>query len=236
MSKIELSLKVPKTLSDITLGQYQEYMAVVKLNQEDANATDFLNKKALEIFCGLELKESYNLPLKSFLGILEHLNAIFSTDTPLKRHFTFRDPEGKEQLMGFIPNIEKMTFGEYVDANTYFEDWANMHKLMAVLFRPVKMISGERYQIRDYEGTATYGEAMKSMPVDIAIGARVFFYRLSMKLARGTLKSLENQPELYAKSKEILPNGGDGIQAYMLLQEEMLQELMKQQRFHSVRQ
>lgn len=235
MSNIELQIKVPKTLSDVSLGQYQEYMSVVKSNEEDSNAADFLNKKALEIFCGLELKESYNLPLKSFLGILEHLNTIFSADTPLKRHFTFRNPEGVDQLMGFIPNLEKMTFGEYIDASNYFTDWANMHKLMAVLFRPVKIISAERYQIRDYQGSSMYGEAMKEMPLDIALGAQVFFYRLSMKLARGTLKFLENHQELLNKSKEILPNGGDGIQAFMLSQEEMLQDLIRHQRFHSVK-
>lgn len=234
--KVELTLKVPKTLSDITLGQYQEYMSVVAMNKdEDEGTVEFLNKKALEIFCGVELKDAYNLPLKTFINVLEHINTIFKEDTPLVRHFKFKDPDGVEQLMGFIPNLEKMSFGEYVDANGYFNKWEDAHKLMAVLFRPVKIVSGERYQIREYEGTSTYAEAMREMPISIVFGAKVFFYRLSTRLVNATLNSLKKDPELYAKSKEILPNGGDGIQAFMHSQEEMLQELMRQQRFHSVR-
>ena len=235
MSKVELSLSVPKTLGDIKLSQYQEYVKVLEMN-EDAKDTeegaDFLNKKALEIFCGLELKDSYNVPLKTFMFALEHINTIFKAETPLKRHFKFKDINGKEQLMGFIPNLENMSFGEYVDANTYFNTWEDAHKLMAVLFRPVRMLSGERYKIEEYKGSSVYGEAMKEMPLDIVFGAKVFFYRLSMKLARGTLKSLEKNPELLDKSKGILPKDLDGIQAFMRSQEVMLEELMRRQRFH----
>ena len=134
--------------------------------------------------------------------------------------------------MGFIPNLENMSFGEYVDANNYFNKWEDAHKLMAVLFRPVRMVSGERYKIEEYKGTSVYGEAMKEMPLDIVFGSKVFFYRLSMKLARGTLRFLEKNPELLDKSKGILPNDLDGIQAFMHSQEVMLEELMRQQRFH----
>lgn len=234
---VELSIRIPKTLSDVKLGQYQEYMKVLKMNEaavDDPEAYDFLNKKALEIFCGLELKDSYKIPLKEFMVVLEHIQRIFSEPTPLQRHFKFRDLNKIEQLMGFIPNLETMTYGEYVDANNYFNDWDNAHKLMAVLYRPVRMLSGEKYRIDDYEGTTVYGDAMREMPLDIVFGAKLFFYRLSSKLAKGILKSLKNQEELSSKSKEILQKNGDGIQAFTHLQEETLDELMRQQRFHSI--
>ena len=236
---VELKIRVPKTLSDIKLGQYQEYAKVLKMNEDAGDspeASEFLNKKALEIFCGLELKDSYKIPLKDFMVILEHIQRIFDQPTPLQRHFKFMDLNKIEQLMGFIPNLETMTYGEYVDANNYFNDWDNAHKLMAVLYRPVRILSGEKYRIDDYEGTSVYGDAMREMPLDIVFGAKVFFYRLSTKLAKGILKSLENQEELSSKSKEILQKNGGGIQAFMHLQEETLEELMNQQRFHSITQ
>ena len=231
--KVELTLKVPKTLADITLGQYQEYVNVLKMNkdaEDTPEATDFLNKKALEIFCGIELKDSYNLPLKSFMFALEHINNLFKKEPDFKKHFTFRDANGKDQLMGFIPNLEEMSVGEYVDANNYFNDWEDAHKLMAVLYRPVRLMSKELYQIEEYKGTSVYAEAMKETPLDIFFGAKVFFYRLSIKLANYTLNSLaKEEGGLSSKSREILLKNGDGILAFMHSQEVMLRELTRQQ-------
>ena len=35
---------------------------------------------------------------------------------------------------GFIPNLDDMSFGEYVDLDTYIGDWQNIHRAMAVLY------------------------------------------------------------------------------------------------------
>ena len=54
MVKVELS--VPSNLESIELWQYQKYMGVVEINK-DQEATEFLNLKLVEIFCGVSLKE-----------------------------------------------------------------------------------------------------------------------------------------------------------------------------------
>ena len=54
MSRVKLSLTIPNRLSDITLEQYQKYAKVLEgIDKEGEDASDFLNLKALEIFCGL---------------------------------------------------------------------------------------------------------------------------------------------------------------------------------------
>lgn len=246
MTKIKLKLTIPRTLSDITLGQYQDYMKVVdevkKGKKEDETLSsgeiEWLNKKTLQIFCGVELKETYNIPLTAFMAALEQVERCFSENTPLVREWVIRDSNGVEQAMGFIPNLEKMTFGEYVDLDGMLGDWSQMHNAMAILYRPIRYKSKELYRVEEYKGKETldtYGDVMKLMPVNIALGAVVFFYRLGAKLLDATMSYLENQPEVSSHFKETLPNGGDGIRASLRLQTATLLNLMRFQRFHSVK-
>ena len=64
MAIIELELKVPQKLEAIKLRQYQEYLKIQKDNKDTEDNGNFLNSKCIQIFCGLTLKESYNLPVK----------------------------------------------------------------------------------------------------------------------------------------------------------------------------
>jgi hypothetical protein len=246
MSKVRLKLTIPRTLADITLGQYQDYMKVVdevkKGKKEDEELSsgeiEWLNKKTLQIFCGVELKETYNVPLTAFMAALEQVERCFAQDTPLVRDWIIKDINGVEQRMGFIPDLEKMSFGEYVDLDGFLGDWSQMHKAMAILFRPVRYASKELYRIEEYKGKETldtYADVMKLMPVNIALGAVVFFYRLGAKLLDATMSYLENQPEVSSHFRETLPNGGAGIRASLHLQMETLLDLMRLRRFHSVK-
>jgi len=82
-----------------------------------------------------------------------------------------------------------MTLGEYIDLDTYFGDWDNMHKAMSVLYRPVTKEKNDLYNIEDYDGTK-YSDVLKSMPLDVVLGSIVFF--LSFKQ-----RTIDNYPELF---------------------------------------
>jgi len=64
----------------------------------------------------------------------------------------------------FIPNLDDITNGEYVDLDTYIPDWDEMHKAMAVLFRPVIQNLKDKYIIEDYKGSAKYSDDMLDLP------------------------------------------------------------------------
>ena len=72
----KFTLEVPKELSAITLQQYQKYLKVMEGN-EDAEDTEFINLKVLEIFCVVTMKEAYKLPLSEFSFIINHIVEIF---------------------------------------------------------------------------------------------------------------------------------------------------------------
>ena len=132
-----------------------------------------------------------------------------------------------EVEFGFIPNLDKITMGEYIDLNNYFEDIATLNKAMAVLFRPIhkSFKNREKYLISSYEGTEFFSNVMKDMPLGIALGAKVFFYRLGMKLSKDILNSsrlLMEEETLSEEENNLLMKNIDGIKNFTRLQEEML--------------
>jgi len=234
MAIIELELKVPQKLEAIKLRQYQEYLKIQKENEDAEDAANFLNSKCIQIFCGLTLKESYNLPVKMFDGVLQQIGKCFEEPTPLIKEFSMTGSNGVEVSFGMIPSLDEMTFGEYVDLENFMSDWDNMHKAMSVLYRPITFNKNGKYLIEDYDGTDKYWEVMKDAPVNVALGAMVFFYRLGKKLSKYTMDYLllqQNQKGASMQEKDLERNG-DGINQFMLSLEKTYQELIKSQRFH----
>jgi hypothetical protein len=233
MAIVELELRVPQKLKAIKLRQYQEYLKIQKENEDVEDNGNFLNSKCIQIFCGLTLKESYNLPVKMFDGVLQQIGRCFEEDTPLIKEFSMTGSNDVEVSFGMIPALDEMTFGEYVDLESFISDWSNMHKAMAVLYRPITFNKNGKYLIEDYDGSDKYWEVMKDAPVNVALGAMVFFYRLGKKLSKYTMDYLQHQQTLQdSKQDKDLEKSGDGISQFTHLLEEKYQELMKLQRFH----
>lgn len=232
MSKtIQLELSIPQRLADIKLEQYQKYIKVLdSIDKEAEDSADFINLKALEIFCGLQLKESYKLPMKSFEAVLEAIANCLQEPTPLVKRFWFRGSNKTEVEFGMIPDLNNISFGEYIDLDRYISDWSQMHKAMAILFRPITAKKGEFYEIEEYEGSDKYAGYMLHMPANVAIGALVFFYRLGMKLSKHTMDSSlsEMTPEQRQQvESRFLEANGVGINHFMHSLEGMLQSLTK---------
>lgn len=229
--EIELEFSIPEGLSDITLEEYQRYVSVVNnTDLEDPENNDFVNLKALEVFCGLELKQSYKLPMSYFEEVLNQVYTCLNEDTPLIKRFWFRGSNGEEVEFGMIPDLQNISFGEYIDLENYISDWKNMHKAMAVLFRPITAHAKDMYDIEEYEGSKKYAHYMKHMPVNVTLGAVVFFYRLGMKLSKHTTNySLlqMTKDQLSRVENKLLERNGVGINQFMLLQEEMYSNLSK---------
>ena len=209
---MELKVIVPTALSEITLDQYQRF---ARLEGDE----EFLTHKMLEIFCGVPLADLPNVKFASVANVMRHINTMFSEKPTLKTEFTIG-----EETYGFIPNLEDITFGEYVDLDNYMGDLQELHKTMAVLYRPITNRIGKRYAIEPYESAAKYSASMKDAPMDVVMGASVFFWRLGNELLLATLTSLEKERTSTPQS----PNSeesGDGILPSISLLKEMLQDL-----------
>lgn len=234
MSRIDLT--IPFSLGQITLGQYQDYLKILeKWDKEDET---YLKLKILQIFCKMSASDVQKIKLSDFDDTIQHINDLFDTTTDkLINRFKMvgSDGEGGERTVefGFIPKLDDISFGEYIDLESYIGKWESMHKAMAVLFRPVAKESRGFYLIEDYGGSSKYSEAMRDMPVDVALSATVFFYRLGIKLQTYTLdylakETLKEGVQQASKPTSLL--SGDGISQYIRSLKEMSEELMKLQK------
>jgi hypothetical protein len=221
-----IEIEVPTSLEDITLGQYQHYLKILDQNEgEDAN--DFINKKLVEIFCNIKLNEVDSIPLVDFNRILEVLEEAFKEKFSLIRHFELGEVE-----MGFIPKLDDMSLGEYVDVEASITDWQNIHKAMGVLYRPVNFKSKDKYTIAPYKPNDDMQEWMKQMPLSAVMSCMVFFYDLGTELSIASLAYLEMEMkrDKTSRLKEALEESGVGISQFMDSLKETSQSLTKLQK------
>jgi hypothetical protein len=216
---MKLELTIPTHLNEIKLLQYQKFLKIAKENEE----SEFLHQKMVQIFCGIDLKEVANIKRKDVSSITSNLGNLFNTNHKLIQRFKIGGAE-----FGFIPNLDDITQGEYVDLDSYITNWDEMHKAMAVLYRPITNKMGDKYLIEEYSGSITYSDVMKHAPLDVVLGAVVFFYHLGNELLKSTLTYLEEkQMKTDIASKHNLAKDGDGTLRSMLLLRETLEDLMK---------
>jgi hypothetical protein len=220
---MKTEIVIPTSLSEIPLKSYQEFMKVV----DKSNDEEFIGQKTIEIFCGLKMKDVVKVKWSDVKSLTLHLNEIFKAKPKFQATFKIQDTE-----FGFIPNLEDMTFGEYIDLESNISNVETFHKAMAVMYRPItKKVKG-RYEIFEYKGTDEFSEVMKYAPLNVVLGATVFFSTLGSDLVQHTLTSLEKEiqknPKIMTLAKERnLINDGDGTIQSMRFLKETLQSLMK---------
>ena len=226
----DFKINIPDSLRDITLGQWQEYIDIYDKNKDD-DSSDFLDRKMLEIFCGVNLQHIDLLGLNVYEDAINHVSNILNSKADLVSTFDLKGTDGVIAHFGMIPNLDKMSYGEFIDLEKYIFVEKDMHKAMAVMYRPIKFQSKEKYLIHDYKGTEYLAEVMKSTPLDVAFGVRVFFYRLATKLGTytmvSTLKDLQTKQE--GRVDEHSVKSGESIKQYIHSLEKMSEELEKLQ-------
>lgn len=219
---MKVDIYVPSSISEIPLCHYQEFLKL----QATSNDQEFIAQKMVEIFCGLQLKDVVKLKVTSVNELIVHFTKIFKEKPKFKPTFKIGDVE-----FGFIPNLENITFGEYVDLENYLSKWEDFHKAMAVMYRPITIRKEDKYEIMEYTGAAAFSEGMKFAPMDVAISASVFFWTLGKELLNATLDYLTN--ELKTNEKEFqtlahelnLGKSGAGIVQFTDSLKEILQNM-----------
>ena len=223
---MKLAITIPTDLSEIKLSQYQKFLNIVEQNEE----SDFLHHKMIEIFCNVELKYVNQFKHKQIIQIVTTINNLFDKIPPFKNKFTLNGIE-----YGFIPNLDDISQGEYMDLDNYIVDIANLHRSMAVMFRPIKTKLKDKYIIEPYAGSDMYAEKMLDAPLDVVLASRVFFYHLGRELLKSTLIYLEGNPQIQSiLTPHNSENDGAGTHPFMRLLKEMSGDLMKSPNFRLI--
>jgi hypothetical protein len=179
---MKVDINIPDSLAEVTLEQYQKYLKIQNENKDEK----FLAVKMIEIFCGLRGDHVLMMRATDIQSIVNILTDMLNDTPKLVTQFKMK---GKQY--GFIPKLEDMSFGEYIDLDTFMGDWDNMHRAMNVLYRPITDQYGDKYAIEEYQVDSV--EQMKGMPMNAVLGSILFFYNLGMDLSRTMLNSLESK-------------------------------------------
>lgn len=195
-----MTVTIPENIEDITLEQFQKYHA---LNQREGILDHEYNKRCISIFTGLKYRQLGGIKNTDYEMLVKDIIKALDTQVEFKNTFTFHGVE-----YGFIPNFDDITQAEWVDLTEYQGDIDTMHKLMAILFRPItKRDRFDNYAIADYNGTKERAELFKGMPLNIVNGALVFFLNLSKELKTAILRYTKAELAKVAKQRTIFRSG-----------------------------
>ena len=213
---MKVNLRIPTTLNDVTLKQYQEFSKLESKLDETNDAT--IQLKIVEIFCNVPEIVVRNMKATDIAEVCEIINGMFDVQHQLINRFTLNGVE-----YGFIPELDDMSFGEYMDLDTFIGDNDNLHRALNVLFRPIEHKRGNRYKIKEYNPDTS--EEAKEFPLDVVLGAIIFFYNLGKDLSTVMLNSLGKKNEKALAQHLLSQQNGDGLTHSMESLTEILQNL-----------
>tara|TARA_R110002096_G_scaffold74917_1_gene177313 strand:+ start:379 stop:1029 length:651 start_codon:yes stop_codon:yes gene_type:complete len=211
---MKATINVPTSLDEITLKQYQKYLAEQKINEDEYN----LQLKAIEIFCNVPENSVKKIIAKDVRKITEKIAELFNSEPPLLKSFKMQGVE-----YGFIPNLDEITFGEYIDLDTYIPQWENMHLAMNVLYRPIAHRSSGRYELVPYS-TITPEKSLGA-PMSAVLGSLFFLFNLGRDLLMITQNYLKEEVETQQVQSANLDKSLVGMAACLDLAKETLLNL-----------
>lgn len=169
---MNVKVKVPSNLNDITILQYQK---MHKLNESNLEGVH-LDNEILKLFTGIENVGA--ISQKDRDSLLSSISKSLVDDGKFEQRVKL----GTLNL-GMIPNFDKIVGAEYTDLIKYSDSVEDLHRFMAVAYRPIKHKDAfKNYSIVNYDGTSELSEVMKQLPMSIVKGFNGFFLTLSNDL------------------------------------------------------
>ena len=190
----EVKLSIPSEWSDITIETYQKYVKIQEGKGSDQNKAI----KALSLFCKQKTSIIRKMSYVDMVEILTIIKKLIDTEpdkTKFRKTFNF-----KEEEYVFIPNLSKLTTGEYIDLEEYCKaPIDNLHTIMSILYRKISFKRGGRYSIESYDPDEFKEDMFKKCPMDIALGCLGFFLTFGEQLANSShnyLQALEKKQQM----------------------------------------
>ena len=174
MARQKFEVTIPNEWKDITIAQYQRYLQIAKskrITRDD---------EIISVFCKIDKELIKKLTIKDKKVLVNKINKFVNgkNETTLEKRIKFK---GKEY--GFIPNLSKITTGEFVDIEEYGKDInKNLHRIMSVLYRELDREAGRFYSVKPYDPNELEIDKFKQLPMSTTLSAIDFFFRLGRNL------------------------------------------------------
>ena len=215
-----MKIQVPTHINDITLEQYQRF-ALINTEEQDK---EFFMFKTIEIFCGVDIAIVSKMRLSDAESISNEVLEVLQQNVPFTNKFEL---EGVKY--GFIPDLQAISLGEFIDLEEGLSKDKDFHKAASVMFRPIIKEFGELYTIEGYEASTEMHHVMKQAPVGIISAAIVFFYNIAKELLKAS-QDFSNQEKAEAMTileKLNSQRNTGGLTLSTLYAEAMLQSINK---------
>lgn len=203
---MKVKITYPSHLQEIPLSAYQKWLKV----EQNTNDEELLAYKFVQIFTGIDLKTINKMAVKDVNFLILEIKKVLEQKPQFHKRWKFNGVE-----FGFIPDMQKISWGEYIDAEMGLKDFDNLHKAMAVLFRPITKTHKDTYEIEEYTGDERYHEIMKLCPLNIVLGTSFFFFNSERELLSNTTKFLKEETKkltkMTSRKRRNFKELGDGI-------------------------
>ena len=215
-----MKIQVPTHINDITLEQYQRF-ALINTEEQDK---EFFMFKTIEIFCGVDIALVSKMRLKDAESISNEVLDVLQQNVPFTNKFEL---EGVKY--GFIPDLQAISLGEFIDLEEGLSKDKDFHKAASVMFRPIVKEFGELYTIDGYEASTEAHHIMRQAPVGIISAAIVFFYNIAKELLKASqdFSSQEKEEAMTILEKLNSQRNTGGLTLSTLYAEAMLQSINK---------
>jgi hypothetical protein len=195
-----------KSWSDVTLANWiklieAETMEKIENAQEVINVMTEMPKTIIN-----------QLSISNVADILKKISELQAQEhTQLRKIIKINNDE-----YGFLPDLEEITLGEYADLEHFISGGVekNMHKIMAVLYRPIIEKEGNYYTVETYDSSKMRirAERFLQMKAENVQSALVFFWLLGKKLLMTSqLYLTEKMQEMNKRLMSNLQKNGVGL-------------------------
>lgn len=203
MIEVQIGKKTYEIQDTMSVEQYQ------RLQQKKLFINNTNQAKLLAAYLDIPESELKNAPKKQ-IDFVESIIFTRLTDGVTKDMIYTFDYDG--QTYGFENDWKKLAWGAWQDLEFLSSDdiTSNIHRLLAVLYRPVTEMKGIKYKIEPYDADTVEerSELFKKIPIKIWFGAAQVFFYISNAYITNIKNTLESRMKMYRLMKKgttILP-------------------------------
>ncbi len=168
---------IPKNWNELSLRRYIDFMTTYK---EEVSETE-KEVHLISTLTGAPQAAITDMKKTDLNKSIDRLKELMLTECSEDLVLSF-DIDGVEY--GFHPNLSEMKLKEFVDLDNKLQDaWANMHLIMAILYRPITKRKGDKYTIEDYDYVSVDKRSkifIDELSVSIVNAAASFFLTIAV--------------------------------------------------------
>ena len=214
-----MKINIPESLNEINIKQFFDFKKCCDASQDE----NYLRLSMVSIFCDISVEDIKKISSKDFIEIVNQLTQVIKEQPIHVEKFVINGV-----WFGFIPNLENITAGEYIELDTLFKDEETYLEQMAVMYRPIVGTHKNLYRIEPFESTDKHKDIMIAAPISAYLGSKVFFCNLLRELLESFQVFLASGTQEVMDLEEILMINGLGISQFTQSLEEISTILTEQ--------